>query len=282
MITPAFPFPCHLTSSSEPHTSLIQALHHYESRNYPFGPGERQRYHPAAQADGRAAEEAEAHRQGDQARAAARTHAQDLEATSVQARATPSPGPGPSTPAPAPAPRPTTHLNAKPSRSCPEASSADRPQSCTAPALVSMACPSVTSPAPLSFFKARQLCGRLQSARAGGAREPRRGLPGARRPALPRAARECGALAPCRSGLDGQGLPQTKVTRRRCSDLLLIPRWVSVCAGTLLGPVVRAGGPLGVPCTACRGVRRAGRCTLSAAVYTRCTVRVRRTNPARL
>ena len=283
MITPAFPFPCHLTSSSEPHTSLIQALHHYESRNYPFGPGERQRYHPAAQADGRAAEEAEAHRQGDQARAAARTHAQDLEATSVQARATPSPGPGPSTPAPAPAPRPTTHLNAKPSRSCPEASSADRPQSCTAPALVSMACPSVTSPAPLSFFKARQLCGRLQSARAGGAREPRRGLPGARRPALPRAARECGALAPCRSGLDGQGLPQTKVTRRRCSVLLLIPRW---------GLRVRGNSPrAGCACrwpsrravySVPRGTPCAGRCTLSAAVYTRCTVRVRRTNPARL
>eukprot|EP00964_Phaeocystis_antarctica_P040968 scaffold23442_cov50-Phaeocystis_antarctica.AAC.3 len=93
MITPAFPFPCHLTSSSEPHTSLIQALHHYESRNYPFGPGERQRYHPAAQADGRAAEEAEAHRQGHQARAAARAHAEDMEAAAVQARATLPPAP---------------------------------------------------------------------------------------------------------------------------------------------------------------------------------------------
>ena len=52
-----------------------------------------------------------------------------------------------------------------------------------------------------------------------------------------------------------------------CSVLLLIPRWISVCAGPLLGPVVRAGGPLGVPCTACRGtgeghINRRAACTL--------------------
>ena len=117
MTTPDFSF--HLTSSSEPYVVglseviLIRVLHHSRVTELSFGPGERQRYHLAAQADGRAAEEAEAHRQGDQAGAAARAHAEDLEAASVQARATPGPGPGPSIPAPAPAARRRTSTRSR-------------------------------------------------------------------------------------------------------------------------------------------------------------------------